>query len=282
MTRPVFFLTDFGLTDTYVGVVKAVILSIAPQARIHDLTHGIAPQDVRAGAYALLTAAPYLPRDAVILAVVDPGVGSSRRPIAVQVGRRAFVGPDNGMSSWALRSLGAMDDDGALVESTEHGTVSAVVLDRRAFWLPHQSATFHGRDIFGPVAAHLANGVRLANLGTPTDQMEPISFPAVTRISAPDGTVQSVHGEIIHADQFGNLISNIRVEDVPPDPVVIVSGHTVRGLAAHYQSADGPLLALIGSGGFLEVAAPNGSAASVIGVTVGAAISVTATKDVTA
>src|SRR5215212_10284142 len=102
MSRPIFFLTDFGLADTYVGIVKAVILRIAPDARIVDLTHDIPPQDVRAGAYALLTAAPYLLEDAVVLAVVDPGVGTARRPIAVQAGGRTFVGPDNGLLSWAL------------------------------------------------------------------------------------------------------------------------------------------------------------------------------------
>ena len=104
MTRPIFFLTDFGLADIYVGVVKAVILGIAPDARIVDLSHDVPPQDVRAGAFALLTAAPYLPEDAVVLAVVDPGVGTARRPIAVQVGGRTFVGPDNGLLSWAVGS----------------------------------------------------------------------------------------------------------------------------------------------------------------------------------
>jgi len=116
MTRPIFFLTDFGLADTYVGVVKAVMLSIAPEARIVDLTHDVPPQDVRAGAFALLTAAPYVPEDAVVLAVVDPGVGTCRRPIAAQVDGRTYVGPDNGLLSWAVR-----------------GDVPAVILDRPRF-----------------------------------------------------------------------------------------------------------------------------------------------------
>src|SRR3954470_13010645 len=103
MSRPIVFLTDFGLADTYVGIVKAVILQIAPDACIVDLTHDVPPQDVRAGAFALLTAAPYLPADAVVLAVVDPGVGTARRPIAVQAAARTFVGPDNGLLSWAVR-----------------------------------------------------------------------------------------------------------------------------------------------------------------------------------
>src|SRR4051812_33240290 len=100
MTRPVFFLSDFGLMDTYVGIVKAVMLGIAPDVRIVDLTHDVPAQDVQAGAFALMTAAPYLPPDAVVLAVVDPGVGTARQPIAVEVGGRVFVGPDNGLLSW--------------------------------------------------------------------------------------------------------------------------------------------------------------------------------------
>jgi hypothetical protein len=105
MTRPIFFLTDFGLTDTYVGIVKAVILGIAPAAQIVDLTHDVPPQDVRAGAFALLTAAPYLPADAIVLAIVDPGVGTTRRPIAVQAGGRTFFGPDNGLLSWVVEPV---------------------------------------------------------------------------------------------------------------------------------------------------------------------------------
>src|SRR5262245_32879517 len=128
MTRPIVFLSDFGLADTYVGIVKAVILGIAPDARIVDLTHDVPAQDVRAGAFALLTAVPYLPADAVVLAVVDPGVGTARRPIAVRAGGQTFVGPDNGLLSWALDALGDSRD--------------VVVLDRPCYWLPAVSATF--------------------------------------------------------------------------------------------------------------------------------------------
>src|SRR4051812_2708837 len=148
MTRPIFFLSDFGLTDTYVGIVKAVILGIAPDARIVDLTHDIPAQDVRAGAFALLTAAPYLPPDALVLAVVDPGVGTARRPIAVQVGGRTFVGPDNGLLSWAVRKSPNPQPLPPCAREGEPMTI--VVLDRPAFWLPSVSATFHGRDLFGP------------------------------------------------------------------------------------------------------------------------------------
>src|SRR4051794_25660131 len=150
MTRPIFFLSDFGLTDTYVGIVKAVILGIAPDARIVDLTHDVPPQDIRAGAFALLTAVPYLPGDAVVLAVVDPGVGTARRPIAVQVNDRTLVGPDNGLLSWAIgaaltppgespSSLRGRGEQLARLplsaqERGLRGEVSAVVLNRPRYW----------------------------------------------------------------------------------------------------------------------------------------------------
>ena len=263
MTRPICFLTDFGLADTYVGVVKAVILGIAPDARIVDLTHDVPPQDVRAGACALLGAAPYLPDDAVVLAVVDPGVGTARRPIAVQVGDRTFVGPDNGLLSWATASQ----------------VSRAVVLDQPRFWRPAVSATFHGRDLFGPVAAHLARGVPLSDVGSPCDAIQLLPFPLVRHTVDTAGGIVAAHGEVIHVDRFGNLITSLRTADLPPGPIVALAGHTIDGLVPHFQptaaSAGGPI-ALIGSAGLLEVAIPNGSAASGLGVGVGAAVTVTA------
>jgi S-adenosylmethionine hydrolase len=266
VTRPIFFLSDFGLSDTYVGVVKAVILGSAPDARIVDLTHDVPPQDIRAGAFALMTAAPYLPADAVVLAVVDPGVGTARRPIAVQVNGRAFVGPDNGLLSWAI---GASEPDGC------------VVLDQPRFWRPTVSTTFHGRDLFGPVAAHLARGVPLARLGSPIDTIEELPSPTARRVVDGDGRISEAHGEVIHVDRFGNLVTSLSASDLPPDPVVTVQGRTVVGLARHFQpagsapGADG-LIALIGSAGLMEIAVPNGSAATMIGAEVGTDVFVTA------
>ena len=264
MTRPIFFLTDFRVADTYVGVVKAVILTIAPDARIVDLTHDVPPQDVRAGAFALLTAAPYLPADAVVLAVVDPGVGTARRPIAVQVDGRAFVGPDNGLFSWAIGS-NAPDD--------------WVVLDRPRFWRPTVSTTFHGRDLFGPVAAHLARGVPLSEVGSPCNDLQVLPFPPVRRTLDANQHLVAAQGEIVHVDRFGNLISNLSAADLPADPVLEVADQTILGLAPHFQpSGSSPssehLIALIGSAGLLEVAVSNGSAAALLGVGVGASLRV--------
>ncbi|MFN8634808.1 MAG: SAM-dependent chlorinase/fluorinase [Chloroflexota bacterium] len=261
MTRPIFFLTDFGLQDTYVGIVKAVMLGITPEAQIVDLTHEIPPQDVRAGAYALMTAAPYLPTDAVVLAVVDPGVGTARRPIAVQASGRIYVGPDNGLLSWAV-----------------DGLLSVYVLDRPAFWLPNVSSTFHGRDLFGPAAAHLARGVSLAEVGTRAASMQTIPFPAAHRVLDDEGQVVRAEAEVIHVDRYGNLIVSLTAADLPPEPVVEVAGRRIVGLAAHFQDrpdADDELLALIGSAGLLEITVPNGSAAAELAVGVGARVIIT-------
>lgn len=261
MTRPIFFLTDFGLADTYVGVVKAVILGIAPDAQIVDLTHDVPAQDIRAGAFALMTAAPYLPADAVVLAVVDPGVGTARRPIAVQVGGRTFVGPDNGLLSWVADARG--------------GSGEIVVLDQPRFWLPTVSATFHGRDLFGPVAAHLARGVPLAELGSPGGAIQTIPFPAARHDQDVHGRTVAVYGEVVHVDRYGNLITSLTATDLPSNPVFRVAGQQVDGLAPHFQPGTDGLIALIGSSGLLEIAVPNGNAARVLGVGVGEPVTVT-------
>jgi S-adenosylmethionine hydrolase len=268
MTRPIFLLTDFGLTDPYVGIVKAVILGILPTACLVDLTHDIPPQEIRAGAYALLTAAPYLPTDAIVLAVVDPGVGTDRRPVAAQVDGRTFIGPDNGLLSWALATLSAA----ASPSEGEPTAIRAVVLDHPEVWLPNVSATFHGRDIFAPVAAHLAAGLPLSTVGTPTDTLTSLVLPGVERETDAHGSVLAARGEVIHVDRYGNLITNIAAADVPANPVTTLADYQIRGLAAHYQGGDGPLLALVGSSGFLELSAPNGSAATLTGAGVGATV----------
>ena len=274
MTRPIFFLTDFGLVDTYVGVVKAVILGIAPDATVVDLTHDVPPQDVRAGAFALVTAAPYLPDEAVVLAVVDPGVGTARRPIAVQAAGRTFVGPDNGLLSWAVRAPLTPQPSLSCAGEGEH----VVVLDRPRFWRLSLSATFHGRDLFGPVAAHLARGVPLEEVGTPAATMHELPWPAARTVTgAGDGIVEA-HGEVIHVDRYGNLITSLRGDDLPAQPVVSLAGQSIVGLSPHYQSpASGsrPLIALVGSSGLLEIAVPNGSATTALQAGVGTPVAVT-------
>jgi S-adenosylmethionine hydrolase len=159
--------------------------------------------------------------------------------------------------------------------------LSAVVLDRPRFWRPTVSATFHGRDLFGPVAAHLARGVPLAEVGSPCDGIVTLPFPPVRRTTNAQWQIVSTQGEIVHVDRFGNLIANLSAADLPPDPIVIIGGRSISGLAPHFQPTGGVagangerLIALIGSAGLLEIAVPNGSAAAVLGVGVGAVVRV--------
>lgn len=189
-------LTDFGQSDGYVGVMKGVIVRIVPHAQIVDITHEIAPQDIAAGAWVLATSYRYFPRNTIFTCVVDPGVGSSRHPIALHAGDWYFVGPDNGLFHYVM------------IEQPVH---TAVVLDRSDYHLSEVSSTFHGRDIFSPVAAHIAAGTTLAQVGSP------IAPAALQRLSIPP--LQSKDGQIdahvAHIDHFGNIITDIPLGLVP-------------------------------------------------------------------
>jgi S-adenosyl-L-methionine hydrolase (adenosine-forming) len=249
--------TDFGLADSYVAAMKGVIATIAPQATVIDISHQIAPQSVREGAYVLATALPYFPPGTVHVAIVDPGVGSARRPMAAQVGGYFLVGPDNGVFTYALPAS---------------QPATCVQLDNPAYWLPKVSRTFHGRDIFSPVAAHLSLGTPLHALGTPID--DPVRFTVQHPRREPGG---SIHGQVIHVDRFGNLVSNI------PDAwlagrlwTVRIAGQQIIGPSLTYaEAAPGQLLALVSSDATLEVAVRDGSAAGRLGVQAGEPIEVT-------
>lgn len=250
--------TDFGLTDSYVAAMKGVIASIAPQATVIDISHQIAPQNVRQAAYVLATALPYFPPGTVHVAIVDPGVGSTRRPMAARIGSYYLVGPDNGVFTYALPA----------------GQPAVCVhLNNPAYWLSQVSRTFHGRDIFAAIAAHLVNGVPLHALGAPLD--DPVLFEVQPPQREPDG---SLRGQIIHVDRFGNLISNI-----PGDWLagrlwtVRIAGQPIASPSLTYvEAAPGQLLALVSSDGTLEVALRDGSAAARLGVAAGEPILVTA------
>ena len=250
--------TDFGLADSYVAAMKGVILGIAPQATVIDITHQISPQNVREAAYVLHTALPYFPPGAVHVAVVDPGVGSARRPMAALVGDSFLVGPDNGVFTYAWHGVGQ--------------PVACVHLDNRAYWLPQVSRTFHGRDIFSPVAAHLANGVPLEALGSPFD--DPVRFDVQSPQREPDG---SLRGQVIHVDRFGNLVSNIPGDWLAGQTwVVRMAGQQIIGPSLAYaDAAPGHLLTLVSSDATLEVAVRDGSAAERLNVQAGEPIEVT-------
>jgi S-adenosylmethionine hydrolase len=239
-------ITDFGLADGYVGTMKGVILSIDPAATIVDISHDIAPQDVREAAYTLYAAYPYFPQGTIHVAVVDPGVGSERRAIALRTPQATFVAPDNGVLSYVVAQE-KVEDIVSLVNPSYH--------------LSPVSRTFHGRDIFAPVAAHLARGIRLAELGQPLTEI--ITFPLPRPQVRPDGTTV---GQVIHVDRFGNLITSIRSKDLtdyllPSEVVITVKGQSVRGIVDNYAGVTpGKLLALVGSSNHLEIAVSGGSA----------------------
>jgi S-adenosylmethionine hydrolase len=251
--------TDFGLQDAFVGAMRGVILTIAPQARIIDITHEIRAHRIADAAYALASAVPFFPPECIHVCVVDPGVGSGRRPIAAAVGETLFVAPDNGVISLALEALQAATG------ASRH----AVHLDNPQYWLARVSNTFHGRDIFAPVAAHLANGVPLQVLGPPLDRLVTLGHPPPE--SMPGGRLQ---GHIVYVDRFGNLLTDIAqaaLARADPQSIRIeVGGSTLVGLNRSYADVEqGDLLALISSNWHLEVAMREGDAARALQVRVG-------------
>lgn len=264
-------LTDFGNDDIYVGVMKGVMRGINPQADFIDITHTVSPQHVREAAFGLMNGFRYFPKGTVFLVVVDPGVGSLRSPIAVQAGGYTFVAPDNGVLSYAL----------AFVDHVE-----AVVLDNPEYHLKSVSQTFHGRDIFSPVAGHLSNGVPLTEIGTKVTDLVSLPMPTLNI------TQSSIRGEILHIDRFGNLITSIgrlgwvdakrmtlhpafgnELFTVPiniDESEVWVNEQNVSTIQRSYSDVRrGELLALLGSAGYLEISVNQGNAAKRLDVSVG-------------
>jgi S-adenosylmethionine hydrolase len=253
-------LSDFGLEDAYVGVVKGILVGINPRARLVDLTHAVPAHDVRRASLLLEGAWQFFPPGSVHLAVVDPGVGSARRPIAVAAGGHYFVGPDNGLLGFCFDLPGAR----------------GVVLTARRFHRHPVSRTFHGRDVFAPVAAHCSRGVGLAALGPPL--RDPVRLPSVT----PRRRGPRVAGEVLLVDRFGNLLTNLLGADLPGPAdrgVLLVGGARVRGLVGTYaERPRGALGAVIDSSGRVEVFVREGSARRRLGIGPGARVSWTMSK----
>ena len=241
-----------------------------PQAHILDISHEIEPQNISQGAYILATGAKYFPPDAIHVAVVDPGVGSDRRPIAVQTPSGTFVAPDNGLLSLALYEFlllpttdrGSEFEELGLEQASLSEECRGVVLNEPSFWLPNVSRTFHGRDVFAPVAAHIANGVPISDLGSPIETVGVITSLLLGRTGERSGT-------IVHIDRYGNLVTNIPEDAVPEEPTLEVVGCRVTGLSRSYSESVGELMAIIGSQGTLEIALGNGNAAEALGASVG-------------
>ena len=262
-SRPVIALmTDFGIGDGDVGVMKGVIAGITPEAHIIDITHNVAPQNVSSGAWILAAGYRYFPKDTVFVCVVDPGVGSSRGAIALHAGDWYFVGPDNGLFSYVM---------------SEQPVHAAVLLANSSFHLPTVSSTFHGRDIFSPVGAYLARGLTdvFSDLGPSVD-------PAALRRLEVGGAVRdgtTINAHIVHVDNFGNLITSVPLTFVPElytvSQVKIVfkdNGITVEKLRQYFADGpdDGQAFIYGDSSGYVGIAVRNGNAAKTLGVGFGA------------
>lgn len=252
--------TDFGTGDGYVGSMKGTIASIAPEAAIHDLTHDISPQDVRAAAFALYRAVPYWPAGTVHCVVVDPGVGTQRRQIALRTEEDQYlVGPDSGV--FTLFCPPFVDAEPDAVELTE----------RRWWRVPEASATFHGRDVFAPVAAWLARAAaageaELTDYGAPAREFHRFDMPA------PVEDRGGYRGEVVHVDHFGNAVTNLPERWVAHTggAVVVEAGGKSMPVVRTYGDVEvGELCALVGSTGWLEVACRDGSAAERLGLASG-------------
>lgn len=252
-------MTDFGIKDGTVGVMKGVIWSICPSAQISDLSHVVQAQNIREAAYIFARSIPYYPKGSIHVVVVDPGVGTARRPMAAQIGDWFYVGPDNGTVT------------GLLERAEQEGWQTTFIeLNERKYWLPTISFVFHGRDIFSPVAAHLANGVPLQQLGSPFDN------PVRLELPKPRRTDNGWRGEVTHIDHFGNLSTNIRVEHLGEAMKrmetisVKLNGHQIHGMVNTFgERPVGELIALIGSTGNLGVSIVNGSALQILGTKIG-------------
>ncbi len=252
-------MTDFGIKDGNVGVMKGVIWNICPEAHIADLSHVVGPQNISEAALILARSVAFFPAGTVHVVVVDPGVGTARRPMAARLGDSFYVGPDNGIiTMWLERAVAAKE------------TREFVELEDPKYRLPVVSHVFHGRDIFAPAAGHLACGVPLASFGRPFSDPVRLQLPKPVQIS------HGLRGEVIHIDHFGNIASNIRVENLSEalsrkEKITVRLGQTqITGLVDTFgERPVGEVIALLGSTGNLIVSVVNGNAAQKLGAKVG-------------
>jgi len=265
--------TDFGLRDPFVGIMKAVIAGLSPEARVIDITHGVEPFHILDGAIKLWQATRYFPAGTIHVAVVDPGVGSERRPILAQLGAQWFIAPDNGLLTWVMEEAAQSSDD-----------ISVWQLENAEYFLPALSHTIHGRDIFAPAAAHLALGAdpetfgrRLIAAGvsvTGTALLARLDSTRAVKIS--EGTWE---GQVLLADRFGNLLTNFRLRDFPHGLAgweVEVAGTTLAAFHANYAAGvEGEPFAIFGSSELLEIAVNRGSAKQLLSVSAGADVRLT-------
>ncbi|HTO52110.1 MAG TPA: SAM-dependent chlorinase/fluorinase [Myxococcota bacterium] len=255
--------SDFGTADGYLGALKGVLLVRCPGVQLVDLSHELAPGDVAGASHLLGRAAPHFPAGTVHLAVVDPGVGTARRGLALEIDGQRFVGPDNGLFSAVLEAGRA---------------IAAHALENVSLWAAQPSPVFHGRDVFAPVAAHLARGGALAAVGSAlaSDTLVRLRSPKPQEDPRERGTLR---GEVVHVDRFGNLVSNLPAPAGDGAVRVEVAGQTLPLARTYGDVAPGALVALVGSSGRIEVAVRDGSAAAHLGARAGLVIILRAPRE---
>jgi S-adenosylmethionine hydrolase len=257
MPKPLITLTtDFGTTDHFAGTMKGVILGIQPAAQIVDITHEVQAYEISDGAFTIAQAYPYFPKRTIHIVVVDPGVGSTRRPLLAEMAGQFFIAPDNGVLS--------------IVFAHEKPKVRHVTNDR--YFLHPVSRTFHGRDVFAPVAAHLAAGIPPARFGKLIDDYLQLTFHLPTQTGKSAWT-----GSVLKVDRFGNLITNLHLDDFPNLPVrpfrLLAGRQPITRLALTFtECSAGELFVIVGSSGYLEVATNQGSAAKILGCGAGSQV----------
>jgi S-adenosylmethionine hydrolase len=248
--------TDFGTASPYVAAMKGVILSVNPAATILDLSHNIRPQDIRHAAYFAATAVPFFPTGSIHVCVVDPGVGTDRAAVCLDVGGQLLLGPDNGIFSLLVRKAG--------------GVATARRLADPRYWRPSVSSTFHGRDVFAPVAAHLSLGLDPAAVGPEMSAL--VELPTHSAVTFGDRW----QGEVQFVDEFGNLITNIPADKLKELPLHVSVGGAVpralRWVRSYGDAAAGELVCLFSSDGYFEIAEVNGSASRRLGVEAGSVV----------
>jgi len=255
MRKNIVLMTDFGYKDNYVGLIKGVILNIAPDTNILDLTHNIQAQNIKQAAFILNNSMEYFPKDSIFLSVIDPGVGSERKAIAVKTENFYFVAPDNGILTYALEKE-------KIIEIAE--------LTNPKYHLRKISNTFHGRDIFAPVSAYLSKGIAISNFGYSLDYYD------ITKIGKPYFLMQDnshYSGEVIYIDNFGNLITSLKASEIGldisnlKDWTVEIGKHKIKGISETFSEVnENQLLAYIGSFGYIEIALRNGNASEYLGI----------------
>ena len=271
MACPIVLLTDFGPGSSYVGEVKGVLTTLAPAALVLDLCHDVRPGQVAEAAFLLGGAWRRFPRGSVFLCVVDPGVGSERGIVALETREAVFLAPDNGLLSYVWDETVSRETGGGRGSVPRETTHRLYTVSNHRLFLPKVSRTFHGRDIFAPVAAKLACGFPVDLLGPRREQL--ITLPISRPEPLPDGALRC---HFVYVDRFGNLVTDANAADLPSGELVVeVAGRTIRGLSPSFAAAEG-FLAIVDSWGRLEIALRGGDAAAALGLDVGDSVVVRA------